>query len=276
MNKSIADTFASAQAHEKNKDYKSAIGLYLSVITQDKRNRAAYVNLGSLYSKMNMFSDAVKCYQRALSLGSDYMTHFNIGCIYYRMGQYKKAVINLEKSRSLRTDFYLSPLVIGLSYSKLKNTRAAESNFIDVLKIVPGQKVASTALALLYYNDKRYDAAISIIDQMTGNESVSVALREIKSRILYQTGKIDESATEIKSLKKISNGYTYYDQFISSIPVDTFSDKYGTLDDKISILASSEKSDSQKLLSLSLCYLFKGDTDKAIDYLFQAKKQMQL
>jgi predicted Zn-dependent protease len=141
-----------------------------------------------------------------------------------------------------------------------------------VLKKDPGHRVAATALAILYYNDKQYDQAITLLNDLTGDETRNLVLREMKSDILYQTGKIDESAEEIKQIMKVSDGYTFYDQYISSIPVEVYTDKYGTLDDKISILTSNNKNDSQNLITLSLCYLFKGDTDRAIDYLFQAKK----
>lgn len=273
--KSIIDMMEQAFSLEKNGDYRTAASLYISVLAKDKRHRGALVGLGSIYTRMNKLNEALKCYLKALSLSADYMTLFTIGSLYYRLGQYKKAVISLEKSRSLNPEFYLSPLVMGLSFSKLEDRKAAEKNFIEVLRINPDQKIASTALTLLYYNENRYEEAIAIIDRFAGSDTDNLALREIKSEILYRTGRFDESAEEIKSLKRVSDKYTFYDQFISSIPVESFTDKYGTLQDKISILTEKTEGDSHGLLSLSLCYLFKGETDKAIDYLFQAKKMME-
>jgi len=42
-------------------------------------------------------------------------------------------------------------------------------------------------------------------------------------------------------------------------------------DEKIDFLKSNP--DRENLITLSLCHLFKGETDTAIDYLFEARKK---
>ena len=59
---------------------------------------------------------------------------------------------------------------------------------------------------------------------------------------------------------------------LNQSPVESFTDKYGTIDDKIETLNERIKEDANSLISLSLCHLLKGDTDTAIDYLFKSKK----
>jgi len=55
--------------------------------------------------------------------------------------------------------------------------------------------------------------------------------------------------------------------------VETLTDRFGTIDDKIQSLNEKVFADSSSLISLSLCHLFKGETDAAIDYLFKFKKK---
>lgn len=77
--------FNSAIEFEKQGDYENALKEYNSIIFMDPTFRHAfYVNLGSLYSRMNLFSESMKCYEAALVLGRDYITYFNIGCILYK------------------------------------------------------------------------------------------------------------------------------------------------------------------------------------------------
>jgi len=268
----VTEAFNRAMALEKGGDLKAAADLYLSILSRDKTHRRSYINLGSLYSRKGKLQDAVRCFQRALALGPDYMAHFNLGCVYYKMSQFKKAVMHLEKCRTLKEDFHHAPLLMGLCYSKLKNTKAAETNFLEVLNGDPSQRIAATALAILYHNQKRHKEAMGLLERLTEKDQESAAILEIKSEIFYETGRIDESVREIKSLRKVSDGYAYYDTFISTIPVEVFTDKYGTLDDKIEALQGKNGNDSQNLISLSLCYLLKGDSEKAIDLLFQVKK----
>ncbi len=265
--------FNNAIQYEKKGDYGKAQKEYISVITLDPSFRPAYVNLGSLYSRMNFFTESMKCYEAALSLGKDYITFFNIGCLLYKTNKYAAALKNLNLSVSLNNTFALSKLVSGLCHSRLNNLTHAEKNFLDVLSISPDNRVSLTALAIIYYNKKSYDRSLQMLNRILYIDGKNNKLRELKSDILLKIGRIDDSVKEIKILKQNSDGYKYFDEFIKSIPVDSMTDKFGTIDNKIESLKNSKNNNGDNLISLSLCHLFKGDTDVAIDYLFKFKKK---
>jgi len=272
-NLTVTERFNIAVQLEKEGKLPNALNEYISIIRDDREFRDAFLNLGYLYSKMNRLSDAMKCYERALALEKDYLTYFNIGSIYYKMEEYKKAVINLERSRNINSNFALSTLVMGLCYSRMNNIKAAETNFLKVLQIWPGNRVALTALAIIYYNLERFDESIPLLNRLISFDAGNQKIRELKSNILLKQGKINKSAEEVKHISKISDGYRYYDDFIQSVPVEAYTDRYGTLDEKIDFLKERSEKDRDSLISLSLCHLFKGETDTAIDYLFEAKKR---
>ncbi len=269
---STTQKFNNAVQYEKKGDYEKAHKEYISIITLDPAFRPAYVNLGSLYSRMSFFMESMKCYEAALSLGRDYITFFNIGCILYKMNKYIAALKNLNLSVSLNNTFALSKLLSGLCHSRLNNLIDAEQNFLDVLKISPDNRVSLTALAIIYYNKKAYDRSLQMLNRILYIDGTNNKLRELKSDILLKIGRINDSVKEIKILKRYSDGYKYFDEFIKSIPVDCMTDKYGTIDTKIEALKNNKNSNGLNLISLSLCHLFKGDTDTAIDYLFKYKK----
>lgn len=252
-----------------------ALKAYLLTIREDREHREAYLNLGSLYSRMNRLTEAMKCYGRAVRLGEDYLTFFNMGSILYKKGEYKKAVLTLEKSRRLRKDFSLSSLVMGLAYSRLKNLRAAESCFRQVLAMAPGNRVALTALALMYFDSGRLESSLELINRLMVMDGAHKKIRGLKAHILYRMNRLNETAAEIKTIKKSSQGYRVYDQFVKSVSLEVYTDRYGTMGDKITTLREKARDgeDREALISLSLCYLLKGDTDVAIDYLFEAKKR---
>lgn len=265
--------FNRAVQFEKDGDYKSAQKEYISIITDDPTFRPAYVNLGSLYSRMNHFTESMKCYEAALSLGRDYITHFNIGCILYKIHNYQTAIQHLQQSVSLNKKFALSKLVTGLCYSRLNKLADAEKYFLDVLKIWPDNRVSLTALSIIYYNRNKFDQSLQMLNRILYLDSNNIKLRELKSDILYKIGRIDDSVKEIKIIKQKADGYRYFDEFIKSIPVDILTDKYGTIDNKIDLLKNNNI-EGNNLISLSLCHLFKGETDIAIDYLFKFKKNL--
>jgi tetratricopeptide (TPR) repeat protein len=54
------------------KNYDQAEKLYLKVIALTPNNPVLYNNLGTLYAYKNKFSDAVRCYKKALKIKPDY------------------------------------------------------------------------------------------------------------------------------------------------------------------------------------------------------------
>lgn len=270
---SIVTKFNRAVQLEKAGDHDKALREYVQIITDDPSFRSAHLNLGSLYSRMNKLPEAMKCFEDALSLKADYIAYFNIGSIFYKMGMYANALINLEKASSLNDTFTLSVLIAGLSHSRLKNLPEAEKCFNKVLRYWPDNRIALTALAIICYNTDRFEDSLRILNALLQIDAGNINIRKLKSTILLKIGRFNESATEIKIIKRKAGGYKYFDEYIKSISIESLTDKYGTIDDKIEILHERIKEDATSLISLSLCHLLKGDTDAAIDYLFKYKKK---
>jgi len=269
----LDDRFLAAVALEKTGEFNSALTEYEAIIIEDNTYREAYINLGSIYFKMNRYKEALKCYLNAAKIKSDHVIYFNIGSILYKTGNYKKAVIQLEKSKKINPSFVMSSLVTGLCFSRLMNIKAAEKNFYNVLKVVPANRVALTALAIIYYNEKRYSDAVYLLDKLLLQDNKNVKIHDLKSTALFKMGKDDKAIDEIKEVAQISERYAYFNEFIKTVPVEVYTDKYGTIEDKITLLKEKSIHDDDSLISLSLCHLFKGETNEAIDYLFEARKR---
>lgn len=273
---SIEERLRKAVQVEKNGNLNRAVGEYLSIIRDKKDFKDAYLNLGALYSRMRELKKAVICYKKAISLGEDYLTFFNLGSVFYKNGDYKKAVLSLDRSRRLKNDFALAILVMGLCFSRLRNRKAAEACFLEVLAIQPENRIALTALAIVYIDKKKYSRSLELLNQIISLDIENKRVRKLKADVLYRLNRIDESAREIKYVKNYSDTFKCYDEFIQSIPIEMYTDKYGTIDKKIYSIQKSVKKtrDRRSLITLSLCYILKGETDTAIDYLFEARKEL--
>jgi len=271
-NSRLQNAYEAAQQLEKSGDIKGAVSAYKKIIQKHKDFRPAYINLGFIFFQNGVYRDALTCYERALALEKDYLVLFNIGSIYYRMQEYKDAVINLERSRKLNSAFPMAILVSGLCYSRMNNYRAAEKNFNEILVIWPDNRVALTALAIMYYNQGRNDESISFLNSLLDIDEENHRIRELKSAILFKSGDVAASAEEMKKVTQQGENYKFYNEFISTVPVEVMTDRYGSLDEKIETLRGQEG--HENLISLSLCHLFKGETDTAIEYLYQAKKEL--
>ncbi len=268
----LQNAFNRAQQYEKDGDLKGALIAYKNIINKYTAFRPAYLNLGSILFQSGMYQEALTCYERALKLEEDHLIFFNIGSIHYRMGNYKKAVINLEKCRKLNNEFPIAVLVMGLCYSRMNNFKAAEKNFNEILVVWPSNRVALTALAIMYYNQGRNEESISFLNTLLKLDENNHRIRELKSAILFKTGDITASAEEKKQVARKAEKYQFFNEYIKTVPVEVLTDRYGSIDEKIDDLQN--KKDRHSLISLSLCHLFKGDSDAAIDCLYRAKKEI--
>lgn len=276
MDQPDSERFYRAVQFEKEGDFAMALQEYCRIAEEGSANKEVYINLGSLYSRMNRFSEAMQCYEKALTLGEDYIVYFNIGSMYYKKGEYKKAVLELEKSRRLNGDFILTLLVMGLSFSRLRNLKAAESCFAEVLRMWPDNRVALMAMAFIYYETGRYVRALETIGKIAQADSGATAIKKLRADTLYKMNNFEDATAEWKSIKDRDADYTAYDEFIKTIPAEMYTDKYGTIHEKIEQLKTRTHygGDKEDFIALSLCYLLSGNTDRVIDCLMELKKSM--
>ncbi len=250
------------------------LGKIINIIKLNPAYRQGYVDLAVELSCMGRYEQAIKSFHKANTIKEDYLTLYNIGCLYYKKNDYKNAILNLEKAKLINSRFHMIYLLTGLCYGRLNNFKAAETNFINVIMTEPKNTTALTALAVLYYNQGKTDDSLNIIKRISSARMKSDSVSKIKSDILFYSGKTVESAYEIKQYKNSSLKFQKFNNFIKSVPVSILTDKYGTIEEKIQKLENDPLKTRDNLITLSLCHLFSGDTDSAIDYLIEARSRV--
>lgn len=267
----IQEQFREALRLEEQGNVNEALQLYTHILTIDNSYRAALINLGSLYYRLKQFKHALDCFLRALQLKEDYIVLFNIGSLYFRLGEYKKAIITLNQCTTYNPDFFTAFLVKGIAFSKLNNYKAALVCFKEVIKKDPSNKVALTAIILLYYEQKNYTDALHYLQQYDIYHD-SFKFREINSDIILQCAQYNNRELISYALQK--KGFRYFNQYITTIPSTVFKDSKGTIDTKILKLEQEIRKEptTKALISLSLCHLFIGNDQVALQYLAQAAK----
>ena len=266
--------FSHAYALEVQGKTEEAIHHYAAVGKSDPKHRDALLSMAALYSKLDKTLDSLFCFERAVSIEPDFLSIFNIGNIYYKLSDHKKAVIFFERARAINPDFMPAKLMLGLSFSRMSNFTAAESCFHEVLILAPSNEVALIALSMLKYEHGDFSTSEELTARILLLNPNNNSAKKIRSKALLKLGRLDESRDETSDLTKTDPGFRDYTDYIKALPAETFTDKYGTIDSKIENLEQSarETNDQSKLISLSLCYLLKGDSDSAIKFLFKARE----
>lgn len=254
-----------------DKNTKIRIASLLSSISKNRNDRPSHMILALELAKLNKYDHAIKYFLKANELKEDYISLYNLGSLYYKKGDFKKAVIVLERSKQQKPDYIMSSLVTGLCYSRLNNIKAAVANFINVLMADPSNRTALAALSIIYHNSGKLSDSYQLMKRLSEKYPSDEKIIYIKSDILYHSGDAVRSIQEIKDLKKRSDKYRKYDEYIKSIPVDLCNDRFGTLEDKVARLESDINKSRENLMKLSLVHLFSGNTDSALDYLFEAR-----
>lgn len=257
--------------NNQTSDNSEKLNKIINLIKRNPVSRELYIELAVELTTLKRFDQAIKSFYKANSLSEDYVTLYNIGCLYYKKSDFKNAIIALEKAKLLNNKFHMVFLLAGLCYGRLNNFKASESNFINVIMTDPENATALTALSVLYYNQGRVDESLRIIKRISASKTKSDTVQKIKSEILFNSGKPAESAYEIKKFKDTSDKFRNFNDYIQSIPVAILTDKYGSIEEKIKKLENEPAKTRDNLISLSLCHLFSGNTDSAIDYLIEAR-----
>jgi tetratricopeptide (TPR) repeat protein len=271
---SITDRFNRALEYERSGHIDMAMQEYSTILSDNMAHRDSLVNLGALYSRIEKPAEAMDCFEKALELGEDYLIHFNIGSLHYKSGHYKKAVLALDRSRKFNRGGLLPVLVMGLSFSRLKNYRAADICFTSVLNRWPDNRVALTALAIVSFEKKEYERALHLLDRIIASGTDNSTIRKFRSNVLYHLGRLEESARELKSVKSTRDEFRRFDDYARSLSAEVYTDKYGSIESKIASLEAhaSDAADRDVYIALSFCHLLKGDSDKAVDCLYMARK----
>ncbi|MCX7678521.1 MAG: tetratricopeptide repeat protein [Spirochaetes bacterium] len=262
-------------ALEKEGKIDEAIDAYELLIAEFGGAKEIFINLGALYARKCRYDDALRSFMSALQHGEDCLTHYNIGAVLYRLRNFEKAIPHLRSAVNLNPQFVLAILVMGLCYSRINDVISARECFEKVLEFWPNNLVALTALALIHFQVQEFRKAMEYVDAVLRLDSANQEMQKFRAKILYRMKNYNEYVHAIKKIKNISREYLIFDEFVQTLPLDLFTDKYGNINQKIDQLKKEvhEKQDASRMISLSLCHLLKGETDEAIEWLVEASRR---
>ncbi len=187
--------FAANNYPEAEKSLQMAMGL-----NPDLKDADYY--LGATYYKMGKTDLAIQSLEKSIAKDPNHQQSlFMLAEIYEKSNQPLKRLGIMEKMASLNNDEELW-LVIGNLYVEQKNIPKAEAALKEAVKIDPEYAIAQSRLALLLYDEGRYNDAIPylefVFDRFPENDLISRRLA-----VSYQrTNRLDDAIGKYELLIK--------------------------------------------------------------------------
>ena len=286
-----------ALKREKSGKLDDAIALYKKSLQQNPGFRPALMNLGGVYGKLRRPADSIPYYEAALKLGVDEAVHFNLGSEYYQSKNYETASAHLFACLKINPRFLRAHILLAYVYEARSLPEKAEVYFRNALKLQPGSRIAVLGLLLNLSERAKYSEALGICDQFLKQAPGDETVLGLRAGLLMETGDYQTSTEELQRLSKESPGYASFGDHVQKARQSSdeesrvffegvrnrIQDRSKTLRQKIEerkraraagkkLDTAELKDDAKDMMDLSLMYLFSGESEKAMQFLVQAKK----
>jgi hypothetical protein len=141
-----------AYHHEKEKEKK-------------REDFKEYFLRGSSYQELDMYSEAIKSYQKTIELKPDFSDAFtNLGIVYYKLARYDEAINAYKQAVRINPDSTLLYNKIGSAYVILGSYSKAVDNFKKATEIDPKDALSHYNLGIAYYLSGDRDSALDEYD----------------------------------------------------------------------------------------------------------------
>lgn len=129
-----------------------AVKLFDIILNSDKNDYEAWTELGNIYFKRNLASNAEAAYYKAIELKRDYYTALiNLGKLYFSLKRFDEAVLVLSNAAKVNPESADAHHFLGESYLQVKKGSLAVQEFTSALKVAPEEKAElHLRLAALY------------------------------------------------------------------------------------------------------------------------------
>lgn len=144
---------AIGQMYFQQKNFKEAIKAFEKSISLNKDYAVAYSNLGYVYMSLKEWDKAIQNFRIILkypNLTAPHYVYNAIGWAYYEKNEFKKSIAELKKAIQLKNNYSIAYYNLGLSLLGLGNFDQAIMEFENALKYQPDLTQAHNQLALIY------------------------------------------------------------------------------------------------------------------------------
>lgn len=150
-------------------------------------NALLFSNLGIIQQRRQQYEQALESYTLALNIAPRAVpVLLNRAALYLELGKEDLARIDYSLVLDMDKDNQEALLMRAYAYMQQRNYKSARADYEHLLKIVPQSYNGRLGLAMLEQKEKKYEAALSILNSMLARKEVSSAvLTASQTAVLY-------------------------------------------------------------------------------------------
>ena len=139
--------FGKADAYDQANFFGRAVRAYKKILERDATSIPAFLNLGGLYYRREMYEKAITQYEKVISLNpKHYQGHYWLAMCYWKMRRYHAAIHTLEEVTALLPTFKDALNLMGECYEQIGEAAKAEHYYLKAISANPEQIIIHGAL----------------------------------------------------------------------------------------------------------------------------------
>jgi tetratricopeptide (TPR) repeat protein len=183
---------------------------FLGLIDNDPFNDEAWYYLAVTYRELGMYEKAIECLEYINAIDEEVNVLGDMAQVYYEAQEFEKAINclkELEKDEELESLDYQT---YAKAYRELGNLHKSKIYFKEALSIDETNDDLYYELAKTYYQEKKYEAALPLVNKALEKSKELAHYLELKADILIAIEKIDEACELYKNIILLHSSTSYY------------------------------------------------------------------
>ena len=171
-----------------------AENLYVEILKRNPSNSVALNNLGVLHNSQEKLDSAVKYFQKAISVKSDYAeAHYNLGNAYKLQGNLKAAEGSFQKAVKAKPEYVDAHYNLGILQWQKGELGAAFESFQKTIGLKPDYDKAYNYLGLISNRIGKLDNAVIFYQKALAIKPADIIASGNLGQTLYDLGRYQEA-----------------------------------------------------------------------------------
>jgi tetratricopeptide (TPR) repeat protein len=191
-------------------EFDRAVELFERAASLDPVDLEPYLNLGLLYAKVRRYADAERTLGQALAVDpTSPSAHLYLGRVAAAQKHWNEAETHIERTIELAPFSEAAYIALGDLYLQQGDRDRAVGVYKRLLaRVDPRDSEAVGRLIHLYLQDRTFDQAIALLDDLLKADPRNADAHLLKGRIFGEMGKPEAAVTELEQVIAIRPGDT--------------------------------------------------------------------